>query len=130
MNEEKCFCHLNGFAVKDATARQEIELLKQGGSGGKTYYRHLIRVDVSDDPYTVSFVFISSSPTPVTNVDELNQLIRVGDNEYGYPLVGIGDMTKYICSYANYAIRSADGGGDVFFEVNGTDFVSDIVHEL
>lgn len=26
---EKCFCHLNGYAVKDATARKEIEALKE-----------------------------------------------------------------------------------------------------
>ena len=26
--EEKCFCHLNGYAVKDATARKEIESTK------------------------------------------------------------------------------------------------------
>lgn len=27
---EKCFCHFNGFAVKDATARKEIENIKSG----------------------------------------------------------------------------------------------------
>lgn len=27
---EKCFCHLNGLAVKDATARREIENIKSG----------------------------------------------------------------------------------------------------
>lgn len=27
---EKCFCHLNGYAVKDSTARGEIETLKTG----------------------------------------------------------------------------------------------------
>ena len=26
---EKCFCHLNGYAVKDSTARKEIETLKE-----------------------------------------------------------------------------------------------------
>ena len=26
---DKCFCHLNGFAVKDATARKEIAELKE-----------------------------------------------------------------------------------------------------
>lgn len=26
---EKCFCHLNGYAVKDSTARKEIEILKE-----------------------------------------------------------------------------------------------------
>lgn len=28
MNEEKCFCHLNGFQVKDATARAALEAVK------------------------------------------------------------------------------------------------------
>lgn len=28
MSEEKCFCHLNGYAVKDATARKDIETLQ------------------------------------------------------------------------------------------------------
>lgn len=28
MDNEKCFCHLNGYAVKDATARNDIEALK------------------------------------------------------------------------------------------------------
>lgn len=28
MNEDKCFCHFNGYAVKDATARNDIENLK------------------------------------------------------------------------------------------------------
>lgn len=28
MSEEKCFCHLNGYKVKDADARAEIETLK------------------------------------------------------------------------------------------------------
>lgn len=27
---ENCFCHLGGFAVKDATARKEIENMKTG----------------------------------------------------------------------------------------------------
>lgn len=31
---EKCFCHLNGYAVKDAEARRRIEALEEGGSGG------------------------------------------------------------------------------------------------
>lgn len=35
---EKCFCHLNGFAVKDATARAEIEDLKQ------RHYDHVLEV--------------------------------------------------------------------------------------
>lgn len=30
--EEKCFCHLNGYAVKDATARNEIEKIKNSKS--------------------------------------------------------------------------------------------------
>ena len=30
MSEQKCFCHLNGYAVKDATARADIETLKTG----------------------------------------------------------------------------------------------------
>ena len=29
MAEEKCFCHLNGYAVKDATARKYIENLSE-----------------------------------------------------------------------------------------------------
>lgn len=29
MAEEKCFCHLNGYKVKDADARKEIETLKE-----------------------------------------------------------------------------------------------------
>lgn len=28
MSEKKCFCHLNGYEVKDATARQDVETLK------------------------------------------------------------------------------------------------------
>lgn len=30
---DKCFCHLNGYAVKDAEARKRIEALEQGGTG-------------------------------------------------------------------------------------------------
>ena len=29
MSEEKCFCHLNGYAVKDSTARKQIEDLSK-----------------------------------------------------------------------------------------------------
>ena len=32
--EDKCFCHFNGFRVKDAEARKRIEALEQGGTGG------------------------------------------------------------------------------------------------
>ncbi len=28
-NTDKCFCHLNGYAVKDATARQQIAALTE-----------------------------------------------------------------------------------------------------
>lgn len=27
--KEKCFCHLNGYAVKDSTARKEVEEIKE-----------------------------------------------------------------------------------------------------
>lgn len=29
MNTDKCFCHLNGYAVKDATARQQIAAMQE-----------------------------------------------------------------------------------------------------
>ena len=29
MNTDKCFCHLNGYAVKDATARQAIAEMQE-----------------------------------------------------------------------------------------------------
>ena len=28
MNEEKCFCHFNGYEVKDANARGRLETLE------------------------------------------------------------------------------------------------------
>lgn len=42
--EDKCFCHFNGFAVKDAKARQEIENIKT------TYAtkEELNNIDISD----------------------------------------------------------------------------------
>ena len=47
MSENKCFCHLNGYEVKDAKARAAIEELKANGTGGgstaeKALYLHEI----------------------------------------------------------------------------------------
>lgn len=38
---EKCFCHLNGYTVKDATARAEIEALKANAGGGSSPWRRV-----------------------------------------------------------------------------------------
>jgi hypothetical protein len=97
--------------------------------GGKTYYRHKIDIEIDKDPYVVHFAVISSSPTPVTNVTEFITLLNA-QSEFNYPIFGVGSMTAYICSYWNGCIRSADGGTTVYYDVQGTESVTDIVCEL
>lgn len=67
----KEFSELNGYGVKDAVAREEIEQLKNsGGSGGKLYLHYLIinwghTVIGDDDQYSIRIQFMHSSKEPI-----------------------------------------------------------------
>lgn len=65
MNEEKCFCHLNGFAVKDATARKQIEELKESlNKQNKVSGQWKLREDnipVSIDGFFIPFMWKGAS---------------------------------------------------------------------
>ena len=92
---EKCICNLFGHPLKDTKARNDIELLKQGGSGGKTYYKHNIKILRNDEPFSYIFSLISSSSTPITTPEQLRESV----GEYGV-LVGISPYD--FCTYVYY----------------------------
>ena len=76
---DKCVCHINGYAVKDATARKEIASMKEDitalkeNAGGGVVYHHslsIVCMATSDENNTVAHLY-SSDPTPITNAEQL-----------------------------------------------------------
>ncbi len=69
MSEIKEFSELNGYGVKDAVARADIERLKNAG-GGKLY-KHDIKC-YTPDSYGIVFTIYNSSPVEYTAQTSLN----------------------------------------------------------
>lgn len=104
MSAEKCFCHLNGYKVKDADARAELEAQKlviAGLSEGATdheeritelektdheaikYYRHILQgyLATADDDYSYEISFITKTAIEITTLSQLKQEIsKAGGN--------------------------------------------------
>lgn len=105
MSENKCFCHLGEFEVKDATARREhaalreewdetiieidrvctdhesrIYAIEQGGSGGGKLYKHVIQVYIQDDnshgECTFQFIIYDRVETNITNENDVPATLR------------------------------------------------------
>lgn len=63
MSVENCFCHLNGYEVKDAKAREEIETLQTQVQDSGALYYHYISVrsydeDDNGDPVYTSYKYV------------------------------------------------------------------------
>lgn len=105
MSEEKCFCHLNGYKVKDADARKAIEqidislerlsgttlpamdkrmetiengllaLEENAGGGGSKLYRHIITDQMTEGG--VIFSFLSTKRTTAfTSYNDLKNFLQ------------------------------------------------------
>ena len=84
MSENKCFCHLYGYEVKDAKARRDIEKLKNNGAGGKLYW-HYIDLFInyasdnigSDACILGCYSYYSYDATPITSIEYFKENERL-----------------------------------------------------
>lgn len=87
---DKCFCHLNGFAVKDATARIEIANIKET-------YATKEYVDGKEATYTTLF----------DNAEGLDNNITLSDNITNYDYVEVY-YQHGTCSHMSKSIAKND----------------------
>lgn len=117
---EKCFCHLNGYKVKDADARAQLSAhdvaikgLSEGitelsekvenAGGGKAIYKHYITIENDgNDPYLkFYFTIYNSNATPITTLQDF--LVNFKDGETISVPVSI-DVNNYPAAVLSVAI--------------------------
>jgi hypothetical protein len=113
---DKCFCHLNGYAVKDATARQEIESIKANyATKGELENIEIPEVDL--EPYATK-----------EEVDFLKPVILYANEEGENGEITLTDSAAnytYIEIYFKDNVDS-DYGCEKFYNPNGKSVVIDI----
>lgn len=113
---EKCFCHLNGYKVKDADARKSIEEINEnletaltaigeglselqddvnalkegagagGSSGGTKLYKHRLK---SNDNNYIDIDVITTMSTPVTKLMDIYQTAIIMYWGPAQPILGV-----------------------------------------
>lgn len=123
MSENKCFCHLNGYEVKDARARAEIEELKKsagGGGGSSVIFKD---IDLSDGNnhsliegietgYYELEICIFRNPSPAF------QTIKLTAHEGNITVINNAVRVKCFCSVANSVINVIGGIQAVLYAEN------------
>jgi hypothetical protein len=95
----KEFSELNGYGVKDAVARAEIETLKQGGGGGKLYEHQVVikLYDIDDivNEFYVNIISTNQESVTVNNLEEKTlgkiAFVRSGGNTFIGKIAGFAD---------------------------------------
>lgn len=123
--EKKCFCHLNGYEVKDATARAEIENLKANGTGGnpviaegraQIYYESqelivfetnasVIMLRLQDESNSNLYTVLTFDITPIDELTTITYYCNKPDSNMGIFNVGKQGNSVSIV----YERSSADG---------------------
>lgn len=149
---DKCFCHLNGYAVKDATARKDISTLKErvndlenkGTSGGIKLYCHELELQVTNNNAGINY----EDTIYLTFITTLNGVLTLEDiyNLFDEYIVGFFNNSGMIY-FENYNEDekffflniSSYGDGAYLYTMNTTDGsyncssiigVTDYVYEL
>ena len=80
MGKEKCFCHLNGYAVKDATARRDLQDLKEWKEEADQLLDYLEERETSNEADHINFrdTIIQLSDTDADHEDRITALEEGG----------------------------------------------------
>lgn len=119
MSEEKCFCHFNGYAVKDATARADIENIKNKLVGKGVIYDladSTFNIESNVNPHVGHFIEYYDTSNRFTELNVGDYLVlKVTSGKTYFPLVKVEYISEKLYTFkviGDLTAESSTGGGD------------------
>ena len=125
---DKCFCHFNGYAVKDATARREIETIKEEYAT-KTYVDGITPTVDLTEYATKEYVEETITNIEIPESDYIKPVVLYNNIEGSNEDIILNDSAanyEYIEIYYKDNVNS-DHGCEKFYNINGKECVLDLV---
>ena len=124
---EKCVCHINGYKVKDSTAREQINALSErvtnvennaGGGGDTKLYKHKVELKINAGTFVGEVINDNANRYTSSNVFNVNFPVFINDTVV---------IKLYVKDGGFYALTSDHEG---ILSRNGVISVIDTVTEL